>query len=114
MGRNLEVISAGGNKIPYEGVATLNFKLNNSNENSLSVPFLVSKESLQSPIIGYNVIETFIGPKNSTVQDIQDVFDIDNSTAVSLVGMIKSSWERDDVLSTVKTLKVKASSQAET
>ena len=54
MGRKLDVISAGGDKIPYEGVVLLDFHLDGYSK--LSVPFIVPKENISTPIIGYNVI----------------------------------------------------------
>ena len=54
LGGKLEVEAVGGKRIPYEGYVQLDFKMGTSR---LAVPFLVTKESLLHPLIGYNVIE---------------------------------------------------------
>ena len=53
--RKLDVVSAGGNPIPYEGYVTIKVLLGKTGV-EMEVPFLVTKENLTQPIIGYNVI----------------------------------------------------------
>ena len=53
IGRELSVEAVGGTRIPYIGFVELSLKLGSK---ELAVPFLVTKESLIEPIIGYNVI----------------------------------------------------------
>lgn len=55
--RDPNVTAANGTKIPYEGWMDIKFELCTSNGHQVVVPFLVSKESLDFPIIGYNVID---------------------------------------------------------
>ena len=56
--KSLDVTAANGTKIPYEGWVEIKFGLcAPTNGHEVVVPFLVSKESLDLPIIGYNVIE---------------------------------------------------------
>ena len=48
--------AANGSKVPYIGWVELNFRLRSSKD-KLAVPFLVTEQSLDSPLIGFNVIE---------------------------------------------------------
>ena len=52
----LNLTAANGSKVPYIGWVELNFRLRSS-KNELAVPFLVTEQSLNSPLIGFNVIE---------------------------------------------------------
>ena len=55
---DLSLTTANGTQIPYIGWVSLNFKLQGST-NTLSVPFLVTQQNLDLPLIGYNVIEQY-------------------------------------------------------
>ena len=58
----LKVEGAGRNLIPYVGYTVLNFQLySGGTDGGVSVPFLVCKERLRQPLIGYNVIEAVVG-----------------------------------------------------
>ena len=47
-------------KLPYCGWVKVNFQLFHSPESSIEVPMLVTNYPLDSPIIGYNVIEELV------------------------------------------------------
>ena len=49
----------GGFAVPYKGYAVLRFKVDEI-EKPIEVPFLVTDENLQNPIIGYNVISALV------------------------------------------------------
>ena len=55
----LNLVTANGSTMPYKGWVELNFRLLKTSENygSITVPFLVTQERIDTPIIGYNVIE---------------------------------------------------------
>ena len=58
----LNLVTANGSTMPYKGWVELNFRLLKANENydSITVPFLVTQERIDTPIIGFNVIEELI------------------------------------------------------
>ena len=55
----LNLTAANGSEMPYIGWVELNFRLSSCN-NDLIVPFLVTEQYLDSPLIGFNVIEEII------------------------------------------------------
>ena len=58
---NLELKAANGTSIPYLGWIELSFRLDRSgSDRYVCVPILVARNSLEHPIIGYNVIEGVI------------------------------------------------------
>ena len=57
IGRDLDIEGVSGFKIPYEGYTMMTFAVN---EKEVEVPFLVTKESIKSHIIGYNVISCLV------------------------------------------------------
>ena len=59
--KGLDLKAANGTEIPYEGWIEVSFKLATSDDkHGMSVPFLVSKDALDHPIVGYNVIEEIV------------------------------------------------------
>ena len=54
---DLELSGVNGNEIPYEGYVMLEVEVG---DNIVEVPFLVTKENIQSPIIGYNAIRKLV------------------------------------------------------
>ena len=59
--KGLDLKAANGTEIPYEGWIEVSFKLETSDDkHGMSVPFLVSKDALDHPIVGYNVIEEIV------------------------------------------------------
>ena len=57
---DLELTTANGSNLPYNGWVKMDFQLLNSNGDPLEVPMLVTEFDLDQPIIGYNVIEELI------------------------------------------------------
>ena len=53
---NLRLTAANGLEIPFRGWKKLSFQLEN-NDTILLVPFLVTNDSMEMPLIGYNVIK---------------------------------------------------------
>ena len=54
----LDLKAANGTDLPYEGWVELTFNLVEDNvDHTVNVPFLVAKDSLDMPIVGFNVIE---------------------------------------------------------
>ena len=49
-----------GTDIPYCGWAEIGVRLSNENKAEIRVPFLVTKEDIEQPIIGFNVIELMV------------------------------------------------------
>ena len=66
-GTELDLKMANGSTMPYEGFVVVNFKLETSSvDQTILVPMLVTHETLDYPIIRYNVIEELVkkDPKN--------------------------------------------------
>ena len=80
----LNLTAANGSEMPYIGWVELNFRLSLCN-NDLIVPFLVTEQYLDSPLIGFNVIEEIIKDSNGDVALSQAVTasftDLDSHTA---------------------------------
>ena len=93
---DLALTAANGSTIPYEGWVELNFQVGES-ENILPVPFLVVREIVELPLVGYNVIEHLIKSKELKCNGISSNFvGMDVSQAPALVEFI-SSVTRDEL-----------------
>ena len=57
---NFDLTTANGTKLLYCGWMKVNFQLLHSPESSIEVPMLLTNYPLDSPIIGYNVIEELV------------------------------------------------------
>ena len=57
---NFDLTTLNGTKLPYCGWVKVNFQLLHSQESSIQVPMLLTNYPLDSPIIGYNVIEELL------------------------------------------------------
>ena len=113
LGTDIQLEGVGGKNIPYEGFMYFKFKIN---ENSVFVPFLVSKENIQNPIIGYNVISFIAKMNNHKSELIKDIFrksgkEVDEVTVSALIAALQSSSEE---LSTVTITKKGTSIKAGT
>ena len=62
----LDLTAANGTRITYSGWTEIEVRLISSKEKdpSVMVPFLVTNDSLEYPILGYNVIEELIKQMN--------------------------------------------------
>ena len=107
---DLNLTAANGTTIPYKGWVEARFQLNGERGQEVTVPFLVTEEHLDQPIIGYNVIELLVKdndnvPKNPTlVQSITNSFEnLKEEHAKQLVNMIETN--DSDFLCAVKSVK---------
>ena len=103
IGRNLEVEGVGGNNIPYEGYVELPFKVKGNRE--LLVPFLVTKEDISHPIIGYNVISELIANEDDkTAKGMLTTLlndDVDSEKIPLLLNELRETTREEEVVSTV-------------
>ena len=61
LGIVLELVTANGTQFPYIGWSIVNFEIGKgSSLQTVEVPILVTTVSMDSPIIGYNVLETLV------------------------------------------------------
>ena len=56
--------------IPYCGWVEIGVRLTNENEAEIRVPFLVTEENIEQPIIGFNVIELMVRNTESKEDDV--------------------------------------------
>ncbi len=99
---NLRLTAANGTDIPFCGWVKLPFQLENSNT-TLLVPFLVTKERLDTPIIGYNVIAELSKQKGFSALNSQLFPGVANVDINQVTGILQKSSEED--LCTIKTSK---------
>ena len=64
---SISLQAANGTDIPYCGWVEIGVRLTNENEAEITVPFLVTTENIEQPIIGFNVIELMV--KNTEEND---------------------------------------------
>ena len=57
---SISLQAANGTDIPYCGWAEIGVRLSNENEAEIIVPFLVTKENIEQPIIGFNIIDLMV------------------------------------------------------
>jgi hypothetical protein len=83
---DLKLKAANGTVIPYIGWVELAFTLSSKNT-QMRVPFLVTTETIEYPIIGYNVIEEIVtNEHNDLLSEIQSSFvGLDNGAAQALI-----------------------------
>ena len=72
LGHDVTVEAVGGKRIPYEGVVKLWIRLNGR---SIEVPFLVTNENVESPIIGTNVIKCLVSDSDDQVSMLKSILD---------------------------------------
>ena len=110
----LEVNAANGTSIPYTGWAELEFKLPpaGGRETKILVPFLITSEELNYPIVGYNVIKEIVS--SDCVPGVPPYQENNASIKASLVNCSDSSVDNlveliqedtPDCLGVVKTIK---------
>ena len=89
----LNLTAANGGEMPYIGWVELNFRLLSSKE-ELTVPFLVTDQSLDTPIIRFNVIEEIVKTSSEDAmlhQEITSSFtELNGKNASALVNFIQS------------------------
>ena len=110
----LDLKVTNGTDLPYEGWVELTFNLSeNDFEHIIKVPFLVAKDTLDMPIVGFNVIEEITKQSEgdvparadgSMVDVLSSSFNgVEREKVEALVQLIKSEPAKE--LSTVKTRK---------
>ena len=103
---NLNLTAANGSAIPYQGWVELEFQVAHEAE-TLAVPFLIAKESLYLPLIGYNIIEHFINldSKYATADSLNATFpNADHNKLSTLINFVQTNSIDTDLCS-VKTNK---------
>ena len=102
----LNLTAANGSAIRYQGWVELEFQVAPEAE-TLAVPFLIAKESLDLPLIGYNVIEHYINldPKYATADSLNATFPkADHNKLATLINFVQTNSIDTDLCS-VKTNK---------
>ena len=110
----LEINAANGTAIPYTGWAELKFRLLSSGkeETTVMVPFLITSEELNYPIVGYNVIKEIVkcdcvpggSPRQERNASTKANFaNCSDSALNNLVELIQEDTQ--DCLGIVKTIK---------
>ncbi|KAL9962454.1 hypothetical protein ACROYT_G031558 [Oculina patagonica] len=93
---NLNLTAVNGTKVPYIGWVEVRVKLtslsSDSSQEELLVPFLVTSEKLDCPILGYNVIEELVSQDQNPKPIIYNSFPGKDKTKLdALVHFIQSS-----------------------
>ena len=102
---NFVSTTANGTKLPYCGWVKVNFQLLHSPESSIEVPMLVTNYPLDSPIIGYNVIEELLkltGSDTNVASLLSSFPETSQSNLQNLVNLMKTETTSFD-LSSVKS-----------
>ncbi len=108
----LDLTAANGTRIAYSGWTEIEVRLISSKEKdpSVMVPFLVTNDSLEYPILGYNVIEELIKPINTFdiqsahIATVQASFQgFDEEVLLELVRLMQTA--RANELCTIKSPK---------
>jgi hypothetical protein len=103
---DLKLTAANGSVIPYIGWVELAFTLSSKNT-QVRVPFLVTTETIEYPIIDYNVTEEIVtNEHDDLLSEIQSLFvGLDNGAAQALINFVQSA--DSDYLRNVKTGKLR-------
>ena len=85
-GSDISLKAANNTDVSIEGVVTLDFRLPNSNQ-TFVVPFIVTKETLSNPILGFNVIEHLLKTSDNADNNnlLENIFPSLNSTKIESV-----------------------------
>ena len=103
---NLNLTETNGSAIPYQRWVELEFRVAPEAE-TLAVPFLFARESLDLPLISYNVIEHHINldPIYATAESSNVIFpNADHNKLSTLINFVQTN-SIDTDLSSVKTNK---------
>ncbi len=99
-GKDLEVCAVNGDPIPFDGwtVLTVNLQGNEDPSLSINVPFLVSKMSIERPLLGFNVIEELIQRQPEQLMQtltalLVGAIDVSNEKAQTLIEVIRTTEE---------------------
>ena len=102
-GTELDLKTANGSRIPYEGFVVVQFRLETSiADQTILVSMLVTHETLNYPIIGYNVIEELVKkeevPKEMAIEWAASFPDIHCEKIQSLVSLMQVHHQNNYVL----------------
>ena len=90
-GDNLHLVAANNTSVGIEGVVVLKFCVNNF---CVPVPFVVCREDISVPIIGYNVIKHLVLEENVEVPSLLKVFpSLSEATVSSVVAVVRKEEE---------------------
>ena len=112
MDGELDLTAANGTKIVYSGWTEIEVRLISSNkdEPSVLVPFLITDDSLEYPILGYNVIEELMKPiytsdkQSKHISAVQASFrDVKKEVLHELINLMQAA--KEDNLCTIKSPK---------
>ena len=95
-GETLKIKAANNIEVPMRGVVCLDFKIG---EYTFPVPFLVTETKLDRPIIGYNVMKTFIdtaSPEEVVSLLTNSIKDVDESRVETMVNLMTQNDSDDD------------------
>ncbi len=99
-GKDLEVCAVNGDPIPFDGwtVLTVNLQGNEDPSLSINVTFLVSKMSIERPLLGFNVIEELIQRQPEQLMQtltalLAGAIDVPNEKAQTLIEVIRTTEE---------------------
>ena len=67
---SISLQAANGTDIPYCGWAEIGVRSTDENETEIRVPFLITKENIEQPIIGFNVIELMVRNTEGKEDDV--------------------------------------------
>ena len=101
-GDQLHLCTANNSKVAVEGIAILAFSIGGS---VVPVPFVVSKDPLQQPIIGYNVIKHVVFSGDDNVPSLLELScpSLSEVRAHAVVNLLRSE-DPEDVAVTVKKM----------
>lgn len=69
-GQCLNLTAANGTSFPFEGWVEVDFELATGAGGNVKVPFLVSRDRIDNPIVGYNVIAEIVKQEDDVANDI--------------------------------------------
>ena len=95
--------AANNTVVDIEGVVLLNFNLPNSSF-KLTVPFIVTNQSIDRPIIGFNVIQYLVSNNNSEHPNLAFATNVDSNTLQAVVKVVNDINSKPDFLGAVKLI----------
>ena len=109
-GDTLHLFTANNSKVSIEGVATMNFQIGDI---SIPVPFVVCKDPVLQPIIGFNVIKHLIfeGGEGSGELLRMSCPSILAANISAVIQLVRNEVQREDWVVTTKSVHVPANSR---
>ena len=100
---NLDLRTVNNSCISFEGVAVIDFSLGKNNS-PIKVPFIITNENLDQPVVGYNLIEYLIVNDNSisNPHTLQFETGVGEKSLNAVVNLIKKEAESKDILGEAK------------